>query len=191
MQDELVRRARQGDPEAFRVLVGSVADHLYAIAWRILRDPDRAQDALQQGLIAIWDHLPRLRDPDRFEAWAARIVVHASYREARGGRRWQSTVREIRLVTPSGRPDDGVLDRDLLERAFTRLTPEHRAVLVLRHFVGMPTIEVAETLGVPVGTVSSRLHYAARILRAAIEADSRIETTPADATRVDAIGRSA
>jgi RNA polymerase sigma-70 factor (ECF subfamily) len=147
MQDERVGLARQGDSEAFGSLIGGVADHLYAIAWRILRDGDRAQDALQQGLIAIWDQLPRLRDPEKFEAWAARVVVHASYREARRDRRWRSTIRAIEMAPAIGASIDPVLDRDQLERAFGRLSPEHRAVLVLHYFDGLSVAEVAETLG--------------------------------------------
>jgi len=186
MQDERVGLARQGDSEAFGSLIGGVADHLYAIAWRILRDGDRAQDALQQGLIAIWDQLPRLRDPEKFEAWAARVVVHASYREARRDRRWRSTIRAIEMAPAIGASIDPVLDRDQLERAFGRLSPEHRAVLVLHYFVGLSVAEVAETLGLPAGTVGSRLHYAIRSLRAATDADARLDTA-----RVDTIGRSA
>jgi len=70
-------------------------------------------------------------------------------------------------------------DRDMLDRAFLRLSPEHRAVFVLHHHTGLPLLEVADIVGVPLGTVKSRLHYATRILRAAILADSQIESTEA------------
>jgi len=173
MQHDLVERAQRGDTEAFQALVCACADRLYASAHRILRDPDRAEDALQQALIRIWEDLPSLRDPNRFDAWTYRLVVHASYREARRERRWTSRVREI-AADPAGDDRVGeVIDRDEVERVFRRLTPEHRAVLVLRYFIGLPVTEVADALGIPVGTAGSRLHYAVRSLRAAFEADAR------------------
>lgn len=173
MQREVVEQAQGGDADAFRELVHEIAPRLYGIACRILRDPTRAEDALQQTLIQAWEGLPGLRDPDRFEAWAYRLVVHASYREARRERRWVASVREI-LVEPETGDDVGaVLDRDEIERSFRRLSPEHRAVLVLHHAIGLPIREVADVLGIPLGTAESRLHYAARSFRAAFEADAR------------------
>lgn len=173
MEHDLVEGAQHGDTEAFQALVHECADRLYAIAHRILRDPDRAEDALQQALIQIWEDLPNLRDATKFDAWTYRVVVHASYREAKRERRWRSRVREITVDPPEADRTQQVLDRDELDQAFQRLTPEHRAVLVLRYFVGQPISEVAETLGIPVGTAGSRLHYAVQSLRAAFEADAR------------------
>lgn len=173
MQDDLVQRAQAGDPEAFQVLAREAADRLYAVAWRILRDPDRAEDALQQALIRIWEDLPSLRDPARFEAWAYRIVVRASYREAARARRSPSPVRELRLAGVGLDGIDAILDRDEMDRSFRALTPEHRAVLVLRYFVGLPIADIAETLGIPNGTAASRLHYAIDSMRAAVEAEGR------------------
>jgi len=173
MQDDLVEQAQRGDPEAFHALVCGASDRLYAIAWRILRDPDRAEDALQQALIQIWEDLPDLRDPGRFDAWTYRLVVHASYREAQRERRWTSQIREIRVDPPGDDRVGAVIDRDEVERGFRYLTPEHRAVLVLHYFVGLPISEIAEALGIPVGTAGSRLHYAVRSMRAAFEADER------------------
>lgn len=174
VQRELVEQAQRGDQEAFAALAHLAADRLYAVAYRILRDADRAEDALQQALIAAWDDLPGLRDPDRFDAWTYRLIVRASYREAERERRWTAQVRVI-PIDRSGDPDPAaeVAARDELERGFRRLTPEHRAVLVLHHYAGLPVTEIAETLGIPVGTAGSRLHYATRSLRAALEADAR------------------
>ncbi len=175
MQRELVEQARRGDQEAFAALVRLAADRLYAIAFRILRDPDRAEDALQQALVDAWEDLPALRDPERFDAWACRLVVRASYREARRARRWTARIRQIAITDgPVGDdPISGIADRDQLEQGFRRLTPEHRAVLVLHYFAGLPVNEIADTLGIPAGTAGSRLHYAVRSLRAACEAESR------------------
>lgn len=181
---ELVERAAKGDQEAFAALAQASSGRLYAVAYRILRDPYLAEDALQQTLITIWNELPRLRDPDRFEAWSYRVVVRASTAEARRGKRAATTLRLL--------PDDAdrapgpdeygaVADRDRLDRGFKRLTADQRAVLVLHHYLGLTPVDMAEVLGIPVGTVGSRLHYATKALRAVIEADER-EATKEDRT---------
>jgi RNA polymerase sigma-70 factor (ECF subfamily) len=174
MQAGLVERAQGGDQDAFAALATASVDRCYAIAYRILRDMDRAQDATQQALLGAWRDLPTLRDPERFDAWLYRLVVRACYAQATHDRRWSSGVRLI----PSDKstvPDSAtaIADRDELERGFRRLSSEQRAVLVLHHYLGYPLTEIAETLGIPVGTARSRLHYATRQLRAAIEADAR------------------
>ena len=172
---DIVERAARGDHEAFNTLVHMTSGRLYAIAYRILRDQYLAEDALQQTLITIWDELPRLRDPDRFDAWTYRLIVRSSTGLAR---------RERRAPTVPLQPDDSdrtlaadqyrtVADRDQLERGFRQLTADQRAVLVLQHYVGLSQAEIADVLGIPIGTTGSRLHYAARALRAAIEADTR------------------
>jgi RNA polymerase sigma-70 factor (ECF subfamily) len=176
MRDELVERAMRGDREAFTSLARDAADRSYALAYRILRDPHRAQDATQQALIAAWRDLPALRDPSRFDAWLHRLVVNACYTEVRGGRRWDAKVRLIPIDTPTV-PDiaRSVANRDDLERAFRRLTPEQRAVVVLHHHLGYPLTEIAATLGIPQGTARSRLHHAVRQLRAALDDDGRLQ----------------
>ena len=152
----------------------------YAIAYRILRDAERAQDAVQQAFLLAWRELPRLRDPERFGPWLHRLLVNACYEELRRHRRWSTRIRVLPVDGPGG-PDPmvSVDDRDALDRAFERLTPEHRAVFVLHHHAGLPLAEIADIVGVPVGTVKSRLHYATRTLRAAIVADSQVDSTEA------------
>jgi RNA polymerase sigma-70 factor (ECF subfamily) len=170
----LVELARQGDEEAFASLARMAGDRLMAVAYRILRDVDRAEDAVQQTIVTAWRELPTLRDPDRFHGWLYRMLVHACYAEARRSRRMDVSILTL-PVEPGGGTADflSVEDRDQLERAFRRLPPEQRAVFVLHHYLGMRHAEIAETLGVPVGTVKSRIHYATATLRAAIEADDR------------------
>ncbi|HEU0235801.1 MAG TPA: RNA polymerase sigma factor [Candidatus Limnocylindrales bacterium] len=181
MVDEaLVERARAGDEEAFSGLARSVGDRLLAIAFRITRDLGLAEDAVQQTLIGAWNDLPDLRDARAFDAWMYRLLVHACYRELRRNRRWNASVRVVPL---DGRIEvDGavsVIARDQLERGFRRLPPEQRAVFVFHHYLGLSLPEVADALGVPLGTVKSRMHYAVSALRASLEADLRspIEST--------------
>lgn len=170
---DLVERARDGDREAFGALVGLISDRSYALAARILRDGDLAEDAMQAALISVWRQLPTLRDPDRFEAWVRKVLVHACYAEARRRRSWAANVRVLPVDGPAG-PDGllSIVQRDELERVFRRLPVEQRAVFVLHHHIGLPLTEIAETLGIPDGTARSRLHYATRALRAAVEADA-------------------
>lgn len=180
VQTELVTAARDGDADAFAALARLSSDRLFAVALRVTRDRHRAEDALQQTLIAVWKELPRLRDPVRFDAWTYRLVVRFAVQEARGGRR---PIREMHVV-PERDPslDDATGDveqRDQLERGFERLTPEQRAVVVLHFYAGLGLAEIADTIGVPLGTVGSRLHYAKRALRAALEADDRDEVRTA------------
>src|SRR5690349_1555672 len=170
MRDELVVRAMRGDREAFSSLAGDRADRCYALAYRILRDPHRAQDAVQQALLSAWRDLPTLRDPERFDAWLLKLVVNACYGESRTERRWAAKVRLIpndQTVEPD--VARAVAARDELDRAFRRLTPEQRSVVVLHHHLGYPLTEIAATLGIPEGTARSRLHYAVRQLRAALD----------------------
>jgi RNA polymerase sigma-70 factor, ECF subfamily len=173
VERDLVERARKGDRDAFASLVHQVSDALFAVAHRILRDTDRAEDALQDALITAWRQLPHLREADRFEAWVHRILVHACYAEARRSRRWTANVRLLPADGPASSDVNlSVNDRDELERAFRRLPVDQRAVFVYHHYLGLPLVEIAEILGIPAGTARSRLHYATRGLRAAITADA-------------------
>ena len=180
MRTRLVERARDGDDVAFTELIDLDGDRCYAIAFRNLRDAERAQDAVQQAFLLAWRELPRLRDPERFDVWLHRLLVNACYEELRRYRRWSTRIRSLPVDGP-GTPDTtlSVDDRDTLDRAFARLTPEHRSVFVLHHYAGLPLADIADAVGVPVGTVKSRLHYATRTLRAAIVADSQVDTVEA------------
>ena len=174
MDTDLVIRAQRGDEEAFASLAVAVGDRLHAVSHRILRDTDLAEDATQQTLLAIWRDLPQLKDPARFDAWSYRLLVRACYAEGRRTRQWAPNLRILPTDEPA-EPDatSSVVDRDQLERGFRRLSIDHRAVVVLHHYLDLPLDAVAETLGVPIGTVRSRLHHAMRGLRAALDADAR------------------
>ena len=175
MQRDLAERARRGDHDAFALLVDGSLGRLYAVARLILRDGDRAYDAVQDALIDAWRDIRGLRDPDRVDAWFRRLVVRACYRQIRTERR--RSVVELHVVPDEAVAEDAselsIADRDVLERGFARLDPEHRAVLVLRYYLDLTVPEVADTLDIPLGTAKSRLSRAIAEMRAALEADVR------------------
>jgi RNA polymerase sigma-70 factor (ECF subfamily) len=175
LERELVVRARAGDHEAFSTLAASAIARLLSTARLILRDEERAQDAVQDVLIDAWLDIRGLRDPDRFTAWLHRLLVRGCYRAAK-------RYRSLRTVEVSLLPMDGphipdtqsaVAARDQLDRAFRRLTTEQRAVLVLHHYLDLTDTEAADVLEIPLGTFKSRLNRAKAALRAAVEADER------------------
>jgi len=171
---DLVARAQQGDKEAYAILVSGLADRYLSVARRILRDLDIAEDATQQALLSIWRDLPQLRDPVRFEAWSYRLLVRACYAEGRKQRRWAPNLRLLPADEPMAADGySAIVDRDQLEKGFRRLSLDHRTVVVLRHYLDLPMERVAEIIGIPLGTADSRLHYAMRGLRAALDADAR------------------
>ena len=174
MDGDLIEAARNGDREAYVDLIRVRSDRLFAISQRILRDIDRAEDALQDALVIAWRDLRGLRDPDRFDAWLQRLLVNVCIAHATRERRRTANLRVLPVDGPAG-PDDlrSVADRDQLDRGFRRLPPDQRAILVMRHYLGYSPSEIAETLGIPDGTARSRLHHAHRAMRAALEADAR------------------
>jgi RNA polymerase sigma-70 factor, ECF subfamily len=175
MGRELVERARRGDRDAFAELAGSAISRLDATAWLMLRDQDRAMDAVQNALLRAWRDLPTLRDPDRFDAWLHRLLVHACIDEIRRTQRRRLDVVITDMTSLPAITDDAsaIADRDQLERGFRRLGPDERAVLVLHHYLDLPLPEVASTLRIPLGTAKSRLYRGLREMRAALDADAR------------------
>jgi len=186
---DLVEQAAKGDQAAFESLVRASAGRLFGIAYRVTRDHALAEDALQQTLVTIWDELPRLRDLERFEAWTYRLIVRNSVALSKRERRGGTVIRllpddaeaAVPIATHASDDFGRVADRDQLERAFRRLTPDQRAVLVLQYFNGLSLGEIADVLAIPSGTAGSRVHHAMRALRAAIAADDRA-TTPKERT---------
>jgi RNA polymerase sigma-70 factor (ECF subfamily) len=169
VRSELVAAAQRGDRKSFDVLAASAVNGLYAIARRILRDGYLAEDAVQETLVRAWRELQSLRDVERFDAWLHRLLVNACNDQVRNRRRRPMEV-PLEEYDFSRVVDDinVVVDRDAIERAFLALKVEHRAALVLVHYVGHSATEVAEILGIPVGTVYSRLHYGVRAMREAL-----------------------
>ena len=178
MHRDLVERAMAGDHDAFSELARVSIGRLYVVARLILRDDKGAEDATQEALLAAWRRLDGLRDPDRFEAWLHRLLVNACYREARRGRRRGSIevhVDPLAMPEAPGANDLGidVAVRDQLERGFRRLDVDQRTVLVMHYYLGFSLDDAALVLGIPPGTVRSRLHRATAAMRNALEADAR------------------
>jgi RNA polymerase sigma factor (sigma-70 family) len=168
MQRELVRRAIEGDHDAFSSLVDVSIDRLHAVANLILRDSDRAQDAVQDALISAWKDMRALRDPDAWDAWIHRMTVWSCYRMAKKDRR-RNQVELMVVPDPESSTTfdatEALVDRDLVERELNDLPLDHRVVIVLRFYLDLPLDEVADILDIPVGTAKSRLHRALASLR--------------------------
>jgi len=172
--------AQQGDPRAFESLTLAHYTRLYRVAKSILRDRHTAEDATQQAFLDIWRYIRRLREPSRFNGWSYRLLVHACYAEAKRGAPKVGEVEPLsKDIVSTADEYRTIVDRDQLERAFKRVSVDYRAVIVLRHLVGMTPEEVAEVLGVPRQTVYSRLRRAEASLQSALEADARLPETPA------------
>jgi RNA polymerase sigma-70 factor, ECF subfamily len=176
-EDSLVVRAARGDQTAFDALVPGRIDRCYRIAWSILQNEADAADATQEAFVSAWRTLPRLREVAAFDGWLNRIVANASYTVLRRRRR----LREIQPAEMTDDPErdleappdhvtesDLFVERDAVRRAFERLRPGERQILVLHHVDGRPVTEIARSLGVPEGTVKSRLHTARRALELAM-----------------------
>ncbi|RPH36117.1 MAG: RNA polymerase sigma factor [Chloroflexi bacterium] len=176
MDRSLVEQAQRGDREAFTRLAFAMSDRLFAVAHRILRDFDAAGDALQVTLLRMWQDLPSLNDPTRIEAWSYRLLVRVCYDQLRKQRRKAPVLHLLPLDGAVEDPAISIAEREQLERAFRQLPSEQRAAIVLQYYRDLTLPEIAEILQVPVGTVRSRIHYAKRALRAAMEADARPTT---------------
>ena len=179
-----VERARRGDHDAFAELIRGSVTRLDGAARLILRDPELARDAVQEALIRAWRDLPGLRDPDRFDAWLHRLTVNACLDLARRRRR---RVIEVELepmdATVAFDPSLAFADREVVAAAMRHLDAGGRAIVVLHYFLGMPLTEVAATLGIPIGTVKSRLHRALGEMRIAVETEP-VLPSPAEGGQV-------
>jgi RNA polymerase sigma-70 factor (ECF subfamily) len=162
-------RARGGDHDAFTELLDARLARLDAAARLILRDPELARDAVQEGLIRAWRDLRGLRDPDRFDAWLHRLIVNACLDLVRRRKRRVLEVELSPLDLPTTSDVAGALaDRQLVDQALAGLEPGQRAVVALHYLLGMPLPDVAASLGIPLGTAKSRLHYALATMRVAV-----------------------
>jgi RNA polymerase sigma factor (sigma-70 family) len=175
MQRDLVERAKSGDADAFTQLVRASAPRLAGVANLILRDPDRAKDAVQDACIAAWRDMRALRDADAWDAWLGRLTVRACYRVAKRERRRiqvevaaMPTEYSLRLSDASA----DVADREWVLTELGRLHIDQRSVIALHYYLDLPMREVAEVLGIPFGTAASRLHRGLGLMRAAMREHS-------------------
>lgn len=179
MQRDLVTAARDGDLDAYSQLVRASFPRLYGVANLILRDADRAEDAVQDALVLAWRHVRSLRDPDAWDAWLRRLTVRACYRVARTERR--RTEVELHVMpdlrtsaTPDASAD--VAEREWVVGELGNIDIDQRAVIVLHYYLDLPVSEVAEILDIPYGTAASRLHRGLEALRRSMH--GRLETAP-------------
>jgi RNA polymerase sigma-70 factor (ECF subfamily) len=167
MQRELVERAKAGDHDAFTVLARRAYPRLRGTANLILRDPERAQDAVQDALTLAWLNVRAVREADAWDSWLYRTTVRACYRLARSERRRQL----VELAMPASAETESIdhsailAQRDLLGRGLGRLPIDQRAVMVLHFYLDLPLGDVAEVLDIPIGTAKSRLHRGLEALR--------------------------
>lgn len=171
-QRELVELAMGGDGEAFSALAAGSVRRMYAVARLILRNDAVAEDVTQDALVVAWRDLSALRDPSRFDAWLHRVLVRECYKQAHRERRRIEVEGQVRPIAHDGDPSQQSLLNDQLERGFAQLSLEHRAVLVLHHHLGYTIREIAEALGLPAGTVKSRLSRASLAMRAALTSEA-------------------
>jgi RNA polymerase sigma-70 factor, ECF subfamily len=174
MQRELVDRAKRGDHDAFTRLVDGSVDRLCSVAHLILRDADRAQDAVQEALVSAWRDLPSLRDAGAWDAWLYRLTVRSCYRHARRERRRALVELKAMPDVATDHVDDvtvQLIERDRIERELGRLPVDQRAVIVIRFYLGCSLPEAADILGVPLGTAKSRLSRGLLTLRDALAAE--------------------
>lgn len=154
--------------EAFRQLSARNVQSAYRLAWAILGDDCDAEDATQDAFTAAWRQRSTLREADRFDAWFGRILVNS----CRDRLRKRTRTRGMIGGEPDGvSPDDAhkSLERDELYTAVAGLDPDQRMVVMLRFWMDMTVDDIADRLGVPAGTVKSRLHRSMQRLRATLE----------------------
>ena len=166
--DPLVERARSGDLGAFEALAERTMPEVYRLAAAMVGHDD-AHDVAQEALVAAWRELPTLRDTSRFEAWLRSIVMNRSRNVLRARRRRPTvTLIEDRGQLPTHEPMRASQDRIDLEAAFLGLNTDQREVVVLHYVADLPHRQIAAALGIPEGTVKSRLHAGLRALRAQV-----------------------
>lgn len=182
MDRTLVERAQSGDHDAFSQLVTASTRRLLGLARLILRDPDRAEDAVQDALLSAWRDLKALRDPDAWDPWIRRLTVNACYKVA--GKHSRRTRLEMQVEAdpraaqvPDATRD--IADREWVLRALDRVTLEQRTVIAMHYYLDLPVVDVADILDIPYGTAASRLHRGLESMRAAMRIEASGTPIPA------------
>ena len=171
--DEAVRRFLEGDHEAFEILVRQWETRIYNLAWRFLGNREDAQDVVQETFLSVFRSVRKLREPKSFSTWLYRIALN----HCRGRWRMQNPDFSLNDQLPRGDGDDkevsgidviGRYDRDALEtvdlirKALTGLSEDHRSAIILKEYVGLSLEEVAAVMGCPLSTAKSRLYHGLR-----------------------------
>lgn len=166
---ELVRRAQGGDQDAMTTVVTRYQGYVYRTAYGIVQHAADAEDVTQETFLKMYRSFRTLRNVRTFPTWLARIAAHTALdRVAQRERNHPASMDDLEVMASSDTVHGSDLQIDVA-RALARLTPQHRAVVVLREVYGFDYAELAQILNVPVGTVRSRLHHARMQLRAALE----------------------
>jgi RNA polymerase sigma-70 factor (ECF subfamily) len=170
MDVALVERARAGERDAFAELVGRHDEGLRALAFRLLDDRDRMDDVLQDAYLKAFRGLPGFRGGSAFGTWLYRIAYNACLDEIERSRRIVLFPLEAADEIPGPAPEvaESVSNRYRLGRALAGLPPEERAAVLLVDAQGFDYGAAAEVLGVPSGTIASRLNRARALLRQAL-----------------------
>jgi RNA polymerase sigma-70 factor (ECF subfamily) len=167
---ELMRRAAAGEARAFHALVDRHAQRLFRLAISMVGNAADAEDVLQETFIGAFRGLRSFEARSSVRTWLSRILATQAARWHRDRRRSRAQPMDESIPMPAGGPDsppDAGMD---VHAAMLRLSPEHRQVLALREFERMSYDEIAEVLGVPRGTVESRLHRARSEMREKLKA---------------------
>jgi RNA polymerase sigma-70 factor, ECF subfamily len=167
---ELIAGARSGSGEAFATLVEPYLGRALSAATLIVGSADEGADVVQESLESAWRGLPKSRHPEAFGMWFRRQVVRNAWKVAR--RRRATTSISDSWMDPIDHIEEG-LSRRNLARAFSSLGDADRVLLTLRYHLAVPIAEAADLLGIPEGTVQSRVHHAIERLRAAYDAEER------------------
>jgi RNA polymerase sigma-70 factor (ECF subfamily) len=165
----LVLRAQSGDRGALDELLASVQEPLYRYVLSVVRERHLAEDALQETFVRVYRKLGWLREPELFRSWAYRIATREAFRQLKRERRWAEQVRDEEalreLPAPPPREEFAHELSARLRETVVTLSPASRAVVVLYYLHEMSLEETAAVLGVPLGTVKSRLAYGLAALR--------------------------
>ena len=159
-----------GRGAAFMRLADDHLDAAYRLARAVLRDPSEAQDATHDALLQAWRKWSTLRNTSHFEPWFDRILVNICRNRMQHASRWHASDISTEVAMATGDAYGQADDRDVLGNAIATLSPDHRVVVALRYYRDLQVDEIATRLGIPSGTVQSRLHYALKQLHRVIDA---------------------
>ncbi|ATY84251.1 RNA polymerase subunit sigma-24 [Kyrpidia spormannii] len=166
---QLVRLAKAGNRKAFSTLVRRYQNMVFRTALAIVRNPEEAADVAQESFVRAFLSLRALKDDGAFPGWLARIATRQALDAVKNRIREGEQIRSAAEQGEGGAPGNAFAQdpegRTVLLDALAQLSPEHRAVLVLHEVHGFQYQEIADIVGIPVGTVRSRLHHARLQLR--------------------------